>query len=77
VNVQLVSTYIPVIKHYRGLTYDRAKLINWIHHTKGATSFNFSQLYELNGKETVAKTSKALKLFVLKVHKYDIYPSEG
>lgn len=68
INLKIISGNLQVAKQYEGLSYDAEQLIYWINQTKNVTRFNFGHLYELNGKEVVAKTSIGLKLFVVKVN---------
>jgi hypothetical protein len=67
-NMKLISGNMQVTKLYEGISFDSEQLIYWINQTKNMNSFNFGHLYELNGKEVVAKTSIGLKLFVVRVN---------
>jgi hypothetical protein len=77
VNIKLISVHKVVSKHYEGVTFNAVELFHWMCHTSNTGSFNFGHLYELNGKEVVAKTSIGLKLFVIRVYEYEVLLSES
>ncbi len=72
VNIKLIAAHSMVTREYLDVTYDAEQLLPWLYHTKNTAFFNFGHLYELNKKEVVAKTSIGLKLFVVKVFKYEV-----
>jgi hypothetical protein len=71
-NLKLICDEKVIIRTYRNVEYDKEKLKSWVQITRKARELNFGHIYMQHNKEIVVKNYKNRKLFVLKLHKYEI-----
>ncbi|MBA3663234.1 MAG: hypothetical protein H0W61_03375 [Bacteroidetes bacterium] len=71
IKLKFICDEPPLSREYRDLTFNLQKFVSWLHYSENK-KINFSHIIRQKEKETVVRTLKDNKLFVLSVAKFEL-----